>query len=84
MRQRFGRGVLVMGLVVAIVVAGCGTGDDAVRQGGSFEFVSPGGKTVIFYDPPQSRGVVQELTGPDVMRQGATVRLSDFVGQVVV
>lgn len=74
----------LMGLIVTIVVAGCGTGDDAVRQGGSFEFVSPGGKTVIFYDPPQSRGVVQDLSGPDVMSQDATVRLSDFSGQVVV
>lgn len=76
--------IVVAGLVVIAVVSGCGTGDDAVRQGGSFEFVSPGGKTVIFYDPPQSRGVVHDLAGPDVMAQGAPVRLSHFAGQVVV
>jgi hypothetical protein len=29
---------------VATAVAGCSTGDDAVAQGGTFEFVAPGGK----------------------------------------
>jgi hypothetical protein len=39
-----------------VALAGCSTGDDAVAQGGTFEFVAPGGKTDIFYDPPESRG----------------------------
>ncbi|MBM4599638.1 TlpA family protein disulfide reductase, partial [Rhodococcus hoagii] len=34
-------------LVVAATVAGCATGDDAVAQGGTFVFVSPGGKTEL-------------------------------------
>ena len=41
---------------VAVLLAGCSTGDDAVAQGGTFEFVAPGGKTDILYDPPDSRG----------------------------
>ena len=36
------------------------------RPGGTFEFVSPGGKTDIFYDPPASRGSPGPLSGPDL------------------
>ena len=39
-------------VLAAGLLAGCSTGDDAVAQGGTFEFVAPGGKTDIFYDPP--------------------------------
>ena len=53
---------------VATAVAGCSTGDDAVAQGGTFEFVAPGGKTDITYDPPQSRGVPGRVTRPDGYR----------------
>ena len=42
--------------VMLVALAGCSTGDDAVAQGGTFEFVAPGGKTDIAYDPPESRG----------------------------
>ncbi|WP_240498171.1 TlpA disulfide reductase family protein [Williamsia sp. 1135] len=69
---------MVAGLV------GCGTGDDAVRQGDSFEFVSPGGQTAIFYNPPASRGQVGELAGPNLLDDNATIALSDFAGRVVV
>ena len=37
---------------LAVGLTGCSTGHDAVAQGGSFEFVAPGGRTDIFYDPP--------------------------------
>ncbi|OZG29782.1 protein disulfide reductase [Williamsia sp. 1138] len=74
----------VVMVICALVLVGCGTGDDAVRQGDSFEFVSPGGQTAIFYDPPDSRGQVGELMGPDLLDDTATIRLSDFAGQVVV
>ena len=46
---------------------GCSTGDDAVAQGGTFEFVAPGGKTDIFYDPPENRGRPGPLAGPELM-----------------
>jgi thiol-disulfide isomerase/thioredoxin len=71
-------------LVVANLIAGCGTGSDAVATGGTFDFVSPGGKTQIFYDPPQSRGTIGELSGPDLMVDGKTTAVSDFPGKVVV
>ena len=40
---------------LAVGLTGCSTGHDAVAQGGSFEFVAPGGRTDIFYDPPADR-----------------------------
>lgn len=48
----------IVAVVAALVVAtasaaGCTTGQDAVAQGGTFDFVSPGGQTAIFYDPPR-------------------------------
>ncbi|GAB2638812.1 TlpA disulfide reductase family protein [Prescottella soli] len=71
-------------LVIAATVAGCAGGDDAVAQGGTFTFVSPGGKTELFYDPPSERGTVGNVSGPDLMTDGKTTSLSDFEGQVVV
>ena len=46
--------VMAAVLTTAVLLVGCSTGDDAVAQGGTFEFVAPGGKTDIFYDPPVS------------------------------
>lgn len=74
----------ILGIATLLVIAGCGTGDDAVAQGENFEFVSPGGKTVIFYDPPSERGKVSNLTGPDLLSDDKTLSLSDFENQVVV
>ncbi|CAN5863922.1 TlpA disulfide reductase family protein [soil metagenome] len=74
-------------LAVAVTVAlltGCSTGDDAVAQGGTFEFVAPGGKTDIFYDPPESRGRPGPLAGSDLMQPDRTIALDDFTGKVVV
>lgn len=70
-------------LLAALVMSGCSTGLDAVAQGGTFQFVSPGGKTDLFYDPPQSRGTIGDLSGPALM-EDRTLRLSDFAGKVVV
>ncbi|WP_374238368.1 TlpA disulfide reductase family protein [Mycobacterium sp. PSTR-4-N] len=75
---------LVALLMAAVVLAGCSTGSDAVAQGGSFEFVAPGGKTDIFYDPPAERGTPGPVSGPDLMDTGKTLSLSDFTGKVVV
>ena len=54
------RSVLAL-LATLVALAGCSTGTDAVVRGGEFEFVSPGGQTKIFYDPPESRGTVGGL-----------------------
>ncbi|MGE2813823.1 TlpA disulfide reductase family protein [Mycobacterium heidelbergense] len=79
------RWLAMAGAVVAMVLAGC-SGRDAVAQGGTFEFVSPGGKTDIFYDPPASRGRPGPLAGPDLADPAHTISLADqtFAGNVVV
>jgi thiol-disulfide isomerase/thioredoxin len=74
--------------VVAGLLAGCSSGDDAVAQGGTFEFVAPGGKTDIFYDPPDHRGRPGPVAGPDLMDPARTLSVDDpagpFAGHVVV
>jgi thiol-disulfide isomerase/thioredoxin len=74
--------------VAAGLLAGCSTGDGAVAQGGTFEFVAPGGKTDIFYDPPAHRGRPGPLSGPDLTNPARTLSLDDpagpFAGHVVV
>jgi thiol-disulfide isomerase/thioredoxin len=73
-------------VIVAAVLAltACSTGRDAVARGGDFQFVSPGGQTKIFYDPPQTRGRILELAGEDLLKPGERVALSDYTGKVVV
>lgn len=89
MRSPAPRGRTLVTACVAVVMAvaaltGCSTGSDAVAQGGTFEFVAPGGQTDIFYDPPQDRGRPGPLAGPDLMDTDRTISLHDFAGQVVV
>lgn len=67
-----------------VLLTGCSTGDDAVAQGGTFEFVAPGGKTDIFYDPPEKRSSPGKLSGPDLIDPSKTISLEDFAGKVVV
>jgi thiol-disulfide isomerase/thioredoxin len=70
-------------LLAVLLAVGCSTGRDAVAQGGTFEFVSPGGKTDLFYDPPDSGGTIGDLSGPALM-DDRTIHLSDFAEKVVV
>jgi thiol-disulfide isomerase/thioredoxin len=83
------RGLAAAGVVLAALLpgllAGC-SGRDAVAQGGTFEFVSPGGKTDISYDPPSSRGRPGPLSGPDLNDPVHTLSLDDpiFAGRAVV
>ena len=76
--------LVALALIAAGALAGCATGDDAVAQGGTFEFVAPGGKTDIAYDPPASRGKPGPLSGPSLADTAKTISLTDFAGQVVV
>lgn len=81
-------------VLVALLLTGCAVGDDAVAQGGSFEFVAPGGKTDIFYDPPESRSRPGKISGPELTDPAKTISLGgaggtaghddDFAGKVVV
>ena len=75
---------VALAMSLAVLVSGCSTGDDAVAQGGTFEFVAPGGKTDIFYDPPASRGKPGAVRGPSLADPSKTLSLEDFSGQVVV
>ncbi|MGH3516866.1 MAG: TlpA disulfide reductase family protein [Haloechinothrix sp.] len=70
--------------VLGVLLAACSTGSDAVISGGQFEFVSPGGKTSIFYDPPEQRRMVGQFSGESLMEEGKRIRLSDYAGKVVV
>lgn len=78
------RRLVMLGWVLTLALVGCSTGDDAVAQGGTFEFVAPGGQTDIFYDPPESRGTPGPLSGPDLLDPEKTISLDDFANQVVV
>ncbi|MEE4025425.1 TlpA disulfide reductase family protein [Gordonia sp. PKS22-38] len=76
--------LLTMLAAVMVVTSGCSTGDDAVAQGDTFQFVSPGGQTVITY-PPEQRKQIAELSGPDLVTD-EPLSLSDdrFRDKVVV
>lgn len=75
---------LIVTLIALLGASACASGTDAVAQGGTFDFVAPGGQTDIFYDPPSERGQLGSLSGPDLMTDGVTVDLADYTGQVVV
>ncbi|MGK3207724.1 redoxin domain-containing protein [Amycolatopsis sp. MEPSY49] len=74
---------LVVGVVALLALAGCSSGKDAVVQGSSFSFVSPGGKVDITYDLAQ-RQTAPVLAGEDLMNEGKQLSLADFPGKVVV
>ena len=71
-------------LVSALLAAGCATGKDAVATGGGFQFVAPGGKEIIFYDPPASRGQLPSFSGPSVLHPPASVGIENYPGQIVI
>lgn len=72
---------------LALAVSACGedntAGTDAVAQGGTFEFVSPGGQTEITYDE-SDREPVGNLQGESLMEPEQTITLEDYKDQVVV
>lgn len=70
-------------LLLALVVTGCATGKDAVVTGGTFNFVSPGGKVDITYDVAD-RQQSPTLSGDDLMNEGKQLSIADFPGKVIV
>jgi len=82
------RPLVFVATAVAGLLVGCSSGDDAVAQGGTFEFVAPGGKTDIYYDPPDHRGRPGPVAGPELTDPSRTVSVDDpagpFAGKVVV
>jgi thiol-disulfide isomerase/thioredoxin len=79
-----GRAVCASVLAALLVVSGCSTSKDAVAIGGSFQFVAPGGKTELTYDPPSARGSVGAVSGPSLADPARTLALTDYAGKVVV
>ncbi|SFW48181.1 TlpA family protein disulfide reductase [Amycolatopsis australiensis] len=74
---------LVCVAAAVLALAGCSSGKDAVVQGSSFSFVSPGGKVDITYDVAQ-RQTAPVLAGEDLMHEGKQLSLADFPGKVLV
>lgn len=72
----------LLALAFLLVLTGCSTGTDAVERGTEFQFVSPGGKTEIFYDG-DDRQAAPPLSGADLL-SGKDIAVSDFRGEVVV
>ncbi|HEY0806287.1 MAG TPA: TlpA disulfide reductase family protein [Pseudonocardiaceae bacterium] len=70
-------------VVAAVLLAGCSVGKDAVVQGSDFTFVSPGGKTEIFY-PVAQRQNLPDLSGESLQQPGKQMHVSDFAGDIVV
>jgi thiol-disulfide isomerase/thioredoxin len=79
-----GRALAALLVAALALLAGCSTGSDAVASGGSFEFVAPGGKQIIRYDPPSSRGALRALSGDSLTEPGTQVGIQNWPGQVVV
>jgi len=80
-----GRGVrhLMALLLVASVLAGCASGNDAsAPQGGSFELVTPGGKTEFEY-LVGDRQPLGEIAGPAVVGD-RRISLDDYPDTVIV
>lgn len=72
-------------LTGVLALGGCATGNDAVAQGETFQFVSPDGEVEIQYDPPAERKPVDTLTGPDLLDPDHTINVQeDFEGEVVI
>lgn len=69
--------------VLLLALAGCSAGKDAVVQGSSFSFVSPGGKVDITYEGAE-RQTAPVLAGEDLMNEGQQLSLAEYPGKVVV
>ncbi len=79
---RRARSLAAIAIGALLALSACSPGNDAAVFGGSFTFVSPGGRTEFSY-PADQRGTVGDLSGPDLESDG-TLALSDYVGSVVV
>lgn len=75
---------LLVSLALGVALTACGTGDDAVSQGDTFQFVSPGGQTVITYDQADRKHIA-DVSGEN-LTTGKPLSLSDpeFADKAVV
>jgi thiol-disulfide isomerase/thioredoxin len=70
-------------LAGVLLLAGCAVGKDAVVQGSSFSFVSPGGKLEISY-PVAQRQQLPDVSGESLAQPGKQIHVSDYPDKVVV
>lgn len=77
--------------VTAVVLTACSADDaetktagkGAVAVGGTFQFHSPGGETVVTY-PEADRKPIADITGPSVVDPQTQVKLADYKDKIVV
>ncbi len=81
--MRFSKTLTAVFAAATLTLAGCTSGDDAVVYGGSFTFVSPGGKFEFSY-PEAERQTIGDFTGSSLTDASTTISLSDFPGQPIV
>ena len=78
------RRLALASVVLGSVLVGCSATQGAAPGGGGFQFVAPGGRTFITYDPPEQRGAVTGISGDSLLNPGRTVGLDDFRDRVVI
>ena len=83
MRTRIAALLLALTGSLTALLAGCTSTHDAVVQGSTYTFVSPGGKTQLFYDVAQ-RKPLAPVSGEDLAKPGSELQLSSYAGKVVV
>jgi thiol-disulfide isomerase/thioredoxin len=81
--QRTRAATAVLVAIALLPLVGCSRGHDAVADGDTFSFVSPDGRTDIFY-PAEERKVVPEIAGESLLRDDAEVSTHDYTGKILV
>lgn len=74
---------VLMALTPLTACSGTSSPGDAVAIGGSFQFHSPGGQTVITY-PEEERQPLSNFSGESLLEPDTTINLTDYDGTVVV
>ncbi len=81
--MRLIRALATVFAAATLTLTGCASGTDSVVYGGSFTFVSPGGKFEFTY-PEAERQTIGDFTGSSLTDANTTISLSDYPGQPIV
>lgn len=73
--------VVLLALAALLLVAGCSSSGS---PDGTFTFGGTGGRTMVTYDPPSSRGVLPAVSGESLLEPSRTLSTDAYPGQVVV
>ncbi|QPK79426.1 TlpA family protein disulfide reductase [Corynebacterium lizhenjunii] len=82
-RRRGAAAVLAVSLAAGVSACTSENADNAVAQGETFEFISPGGQQVIRY-PEAERKPLRDFSGESLQDDTKVLKLSDFRDQIVV